>query len=66
MAKLQLQFLDREVRVELTRGAIIGTLEAVGDDGSLLIRQGPTPVWIPLHQVRWVTPTDGMIAPSDD
>ncbi len=51
-------FLDRLVQVSFTNGAITGILEAVGDDGSLLLRQGRTPIWVPLGQVRYVTPVE--------
>jgi hypothetical protein len=54
MRKLQLEFLDRHVQVSLTSGAVTGLLEAVDEDGSLLLRQGRQPVWIPLGQVRYV------------
>jgi hypothetical protein len=49
------EFVDRQVVVAFTAGTLEGLLEAVGDDGSLLIRQGKTPVWVPLGQVRYVT-----------
>src|SRR5262249_5434068 len=49
------EFVDRQVLVAFTTGTVQGLLEAVGDDGSLLIRQGRTPIWVPLGQVRYVT-----------
>jgi len=61
--RLQDQFVGREVHVVFVQGTITGTLEAVGDDGSLLVRQGPAPVWIPLGQVRYVMLVD--VKPAD-
>lgn len=52
------EFVDRQVLVAFTTGTVTGLLEAVGDDGSLLIRQGRMPVWVPLGQVRYVTLAD--------
>jgi len=54
MRKLQAEFVDRMVQVSLTAGAVTGILEAVDEDGSLLLRQGRMPVWVPLSQVRYV------------
>ena len=65
MPRPQMQFLDRMVQVTFGGGGnITGVLESVGDDGSLLIRQGKRPVWIPLHQVRYVSPVDDRV-PED-
>jgi hypothetical protein len=55
MNKLRTDFVDRVVQVSFTTGAVTGVLEFVEEDGSLLIRQGRMPVWIPLSQVRYVT-----------
>jgi hypothetical protein len=55
MRRPQDQFLDKTVNVVFAEGVVTGVLEAIGDDGSLLLRQGPRPVWVPLHQVRYVT-----------
>lgn len=65
MRKPQLEFMDRVVQVVFTTGSVIGTLEAVGDDGSLLLRQGPAPVWVPLAQVRYVTLADALPPPTE-
>ena len=53
------------VQVAFTTGMITGVLEAVGEDGSLLLRQGRTPVWVPLSQVRYVTLVDEPTAPDE-
>jgi hypothetical protein len=58
------QFLDKEVHVVFNQGSVNGVLEAVGDDGSLFIRQGARAVWIPLYQVRYVMLADQ--PPPDD
>jgi hypothetical protein len=55
MRRPQLELVDRLVQVVFTNGTLVATLEAVGDDGSLWLRQGRTPVWVPLAQVRYVT-----------
>jgi hypothetical protein len=55
MRRPQLELVDRLVQVVFTNGTLVATLEAVGDDGSLWLRQGRTPVWVPLTQVRYVT-----------
>ena len=59
------EFVDRVVQVAFSNGAVTGVLEAVGDDGSLLLRQGRTPIWVPLGQVRYVTLVDEPQAESD-
>ncbi len=64
MRRPQEQFLDKAVNVVFVEGVVTGVLEAVGDDGSLLLRQDQRSVWIPLHQVRYVTLAD-MPAPDD-
>jgi hypothetical protein len=55
MRRPQLEFIDRMVQVVFTSGSVMGVLENVGDDGSLYLRQGRTPIWVPLAQVRYVT-----------
>jgi hypothetical protein len=55
MRNPQREFVDRLVQVMFTTGGVTGVLEAVGEDGSLLLRQGRTPIWVPLAQVRYVT-----------
>lgn len=56
MRKPQIELIDRLVSVVFTSGSITAILEAVGEeDGSLLLRQGRTPIWVPLSQVRYVT-----------
>jgi hypothetical protein len=55
MRRPQQEFLDREIQVVFTSGTLIGTLEAVAEDGSLWVKQGRTPVWVPLAQVKYVT-----------
>jgi len=57
-------FVERLVQVAFTTGMVTGVLEAVGDDGSLLLRQGRTPVWVPLSQVRYVTLVDEPATPE--
>jgi len=58
-------FVDRLVQVAFTTGAVTGVLESVGDDGSLLLRQGRSPIWVPLNQVRYVTLVDEPTAEPD-
>ena len=60
------EFVDRQVLVAFTTGSVQGLLEAVGDDGSLLIRQGRTPIWVPLGQVRYVTLAEDPPLPDDE
>jgi hypothetical protein len=60
----QEQFIDKAVNVVFVEGVVSGLLEAVGDDGSLLLRQGQRIVWVPLSQVRYVTLAD-LPAPDD-
>jgi hypothetical protein len=55
MRKPQLEFLDRTVQVVFSSGSVTAVLENVGEDGSLYLRQGRTPIWVPLWQVRYVT-----------
>jgi hypothetical protein len=56
MRKPQTELIDRMVQVVFTNGTITAVLEKVGeDDGSLFLRQGRTPIWVPLAQVRYVT-----------
>jgi hypothetical protein len=56
MRKPQLELIDRMVQVVFTTGSLVAVLEKVGeDDGSLFLRQGRTPIWVPLSQVRYVT-----------
>lgn len=55
MRRPQLEFIDRLVQVMFTSGSVIAVLENVGDDGSLYLRQGRSPIWVPLAQVRYVT-----------
>jgi hypothetical protein len=56
MRKPQLELIDRMVQVVFTTGSLTAVLEKVGeDDGSLFLRQGRTPIWVPLAQVRYVT-----------
>jgi hypothetical protein len=59
------EFVDRMVLVAFTTGTVTGILEAVGDDGSLLLRQERTPIWVPLGQVRYVTLADDPQFESD-
>jgi hypothetical protein len=54
MRKLQLEFIDRMVQVSFTAGTVTGVLEAVEEDGSMLLRQGRSPIWVPTSQVRYV------------
>ncbi len=54
MRKLKHEFVDRMVQISFTAGAVAGILETVEEDGSLLLRQGRMPVWVPLSQVRYV------------
>jgi hypothetical protein len=65
MRKLQLEFLDRMVQVSFTAGAVTGVLEAVEEDGSMLLRQGRMPLWVPLAQVRYVALVEERF-PSDE
>jgi hypothetical protein len=58
MRRPQLEFVDRLVQVVFTTGSVTAILEAVGDDGSLYLRQGRTPIWVPLTQVRYMTLVD--------
>jgi hypothetical protein len=55
MRRPQTEFIDRLVQVVFTSGSITALLENVGEDGSLYLRQGRTPIWVPLAQVRYVT-----------
>jgi hypothetical protein len=50
-----MEFIDRLVQVVFTTGSITAVLENVGEDGSLYLKQGRTPIWVPLTQVRYVT-----------
>ena len=52
------EFVDRLVQVVFANGSVTAILEAVSDDGSLLLKQGRTPIWVPLGQVRYVTLVD--------
>ena len=65
MPRPQLELVDRDVQVVFTNGTLIGTLESVGDDGSLYLRQGRTPVWVPLSQVRYVTLAEEVVPPDE-
>lgn len=58
MRKPQMEFIDRVVQVVFTSGSITAVLESVGEDGSLFLRQGRAPIWVPLTQVRYVTLTE--------
>ncbi len=59
MRKPQLEFLDRLVQVVFTTGSLTAVLEKVGeDDGSLYLRQGRTPIWVPVNNVRYMTLAD--------
>jgi len=61
MRKPQAEFLERMVQVVFTSGSLTAVLEKVGeDDGSLYLRQGRTPIWVPLTQVRYVTLADDL------
>ena len=55
MRQPQLEFIDKMIRVVFAEGGLVGVLESVGEDGSLYIRQGRVPVWVPVHQIRYVT-----------
>lgn len=61
----QMEFIDRLVQVVFTTGSITAVLENVGDDGSLWLRQGRTPIWVPLTQVRYVSLTETPPEPED-
>jgi hypothetical protein len=50
-----MELIDRLVQVVFTTGSLTAVLESVGDDGSLYLKQGRTPIWVPLAQVRYVT-----------
>ena len=58
-------FIERLVQVAFTTGMVTGVLEAIDEDGSLLLRQGRTPVWVPLTQVRYVTLVEEPAAPAE-
>jgi hypothetical protein len=58
MRQPQLEFVDRLVQVVFANGSVTAILENVGEDGSLYLRQGRTPIWVPLAQVRYVTLAD--------
>jgi hypothetical protein len=67
MRKPQSEFLDRLVQVVFTNGSLTAMLEKVGeDDGSLYLRQGRTPIWVPLAQVRYVTLAEDPPPPEPD
>ncbi len=53
-----MEFIDRLVQVVFTNGSITAVLENVGEDGSLYLRQGRTPIWVPLTQIRYLTLAD--------
>ncbi len=55
MRRPQTEFIDRLVQVVFANGSLTALLENVGEDGTLLLRQGRNPIWVPLAQVRYVT-----------
>jgi hypothetical protein len=67
MRKPQLELIDRLVQVVFTTGSLTAVLEKVGeDDGSLYLRQGRTPIWVPLSQVRYVTLAEDLQPASEE
>ncbi len=67
MRKPQLEFLDRLVQVVFTTGSLTAVLEKVGeDDGSLYLRQGRTPIWVPVNNVRYMTLADDVLPPESE
>jgi hypothetical protein len=58
-------FVDRMVQVVFANGSVTALLEAVAEDGSLFLKQGRTPIWVPLGQVRYVTLLDGPPTEAD-
>jgi hypothetical protein len=66
MRRPQMEFIDRLVQVVFTNGSITAVLENVGEDGSLYLKQGKTPIWVPLAQVRYVTLADDRQEPQEE
>ncbi len=65
MRRPQTEFIDRLVQVVFTNGSLTAVLESVGEDGSLFLRQGYAPIWVPLSQVRYVTLAEEPKPPSE-